>query len=349
MPNLPLTPLLTILPQIYHDWLTASYSDSLTEIFFHVGDYPKLRFGAIGWEFFDELCTIDEINEMVEKIGTGFDRKNRAGINGELHRFACIKNSQKEIIGLTVRVAREIEGLEALLQKELDENLSILLIAPPSRGKTTFLRNIAQYLSETKNRNTLVVDYSNEIAGGGNEPHNCIGFATRLQVSADKQQYQVMLEAVENHAPEVVIVDEISTREDAHACKSITDRGVALIATAHGKSLADLIKNYQLNTVLGGLNTVTLGDGTVLRKDLDRKSYVERVEPSSFDVIVEINAHDEISLYSKVDEAVDALLANEEYTPETRRLHQGKVLIIGNENSKNSIAEKLKNAKNKRY
>ena len=152
---------------------------------------------------------------------------NRAGIDGTLHRISMIRNRRGTVIGLTCRVGRAVKGA-AELCKDLvssEESSSVLLLGPPGVGKTTAIREMSRLLSADFNQRVVIVDTSNEI-GDGDVAHPGVGNSRRMQVADPKLQHAVLIEAVENHTPQVVIVDEIGTEEEAMAARTISERGV---------------------------------------------------------------------------------------------------------------------------
>ncbi|OGI18037.1 MAG: hypothetical protein A2255_09310, partial [Candidatus Melainabacteria bacterium RIFOXYA2_FULL_32_9] len=195
---------------------------------------------------------------------------------------------------------------------------SILFLGKPGVGKTTKLREIARLLSDNLGKRVVVVDTSNEIAGDGDIPHCAIGKSRRMQVPSPERQKDVMIEAVENHTPEVIVVDEIGTEAEAQAARTIAERGVMLIATAHGNTLENLIKNPTLSDLVGGVSTVTLGDDEARRR-ATQKTVLEREKQPTFDVVVEIMDRDTLAVYSDVTAAVDYILRGWPIKPEIRK------------------------------
>ena len=257
------------------------------------------------------------LQAIVRKLGE-FGGDNRAGIARTLHRISCIRNRRDEIVGLTMRVGRAVYGTVRVIDDLVQSGESILLLGRPGVGKTTMLREVARVLSETGKR-VVVVDTSNEIAGDGDIPHPGIGRARRMQVPTPAQQHAVMVEAVENHMPEVIIIDEIGTELEAQAARTIAERGVQLVATAHGNTLANLMMNPTLADLIGGIQTVTLSDEEARRRGT-RKSVLERMAPPTFDVLVEIQSFHRVSIHRDVARTVDALLRGEAVEPTQREM-----------------------------
>jgi stage III sporulation protein SpoIIIAA len=265
----------------------------------------------------DQDVETADLQAVVRKLGE-FGGDNRAGIARTLHRISCIRNRRDEIVGLTMRVGRAVYGTVRVIDDLVQSGESILLLGRPGVGKTTMLREVARVLSETGKR-VVVVDTSNEIAGDGDIPHPGIGRARRMQVPTPAQQHAVMVEAVENHMPEVIIIDEIGAELEAQAARTIAERGVQLVATAHGNTLANLMMNPTLADLIGGIQTVTLSDEEARRRGT-RKSVLERMAPPTFDVLVEIQSFHRVSIHRDVARTVDALLRGEAVDPTQREM-----------------------------
>lgn len=309
--------------------------DELIEVVLDLGRKPEARFVDGKVYLSNEIITREDIEYVKNRIGD-FDRDNRAGIERTLHRISCIKNRMGNIVGLTLRVGRAVYGTIDIVRDLFETGKSVLLLGRPGVGKTTLLREAARVLSEELGKRVVVVDTSNEIGGDGDIPHPAIGSARRMQVPYGRSQADVMIEAVENHNPEVIIIDEIGRRDEAEACRTIAERGVQLIATAHGNTLDNLLINPVLSDLLGGITTVILGDEEAQRRGT-QKTVLERSSPPSFDILIEIRDRDTLAVYYDVAEVVDKYLRGYPLNPEIRRRTQnGKVEI-----KKESETEKL--------
>lgn len=288
----------------------------LIEVVLDLGKKPEARFlNSIAY-LSEEPVTMNDINNIVKLVGE-FDRDNRAGIEQTLHRISAIRNRKGEIVGLTCRVGRAVFGIIDTVKDLFQSGKSILLLGKPGVGKTTLLREGARILSAELKKRVIVVDTSNEIAGDGDVPHSGIGLARRMQVPFNKEQYQVMIEAVENHMPEVVIIDEIGTEEEASACRTIAERGVQLIATAHGNTLDNIIFNPTLSDLLGGITSVILSDEEASRRGT-QKTVLERTSSPTFDILIEIHNRNEYAIYKDVAKTVDRYLRGYPISPEWR-------------------------------
>ncbi|CAN6339956.1 unnamed protein product [Urochloa humidicola] len=257
-----LAELLQILPRDLRDNLqNEPRKDQLLEVVLDLGRRPEARFlGDSGGQYLrDSEISQQELEAAQQAVGE-FGGDNRAGIEGTLHRISAIRSRKGIVVGLTCRVGRAVTGHVDMVRDLLNYKESILFLGRPGVGKTTVMREIARVLADEFQKRVVIVDTSNEIGGDGDIPHAAIGGARRMQVPEPSMQHRVMIEAVENHMPEVVIVDEIGTEAEAQACRSIAERGVMLIGTAHGERLANIIKNPTLSDLIGGVETVTLGD-----------------------------------------------------------------------------------------
>jgi stage III sporulation protein SpoIIIAA len=267
-----------------------------------------------------------DIDYIVARI-SNFGDDNRAGIERTLHRISAIRNRRGRVVGLTCRVGRAVFGTIKVIEDLVQSGKSVLLLGRPGVGKTTMLREVARVLADDANKRVIIVDTSNEIAGDGDIPHPAIGHARRMQVATPSLQHAVMIEAVENHMPEVIVIDEIGTELEAMAARTIAERGVQLVGTAHGNTLENLIMNPTLADLIGGIQSVTLGDEEARRRGT-QKSILERKSPPTFDIVVEIQERDRVAIHPDVGEAVDALLRDMPPSTEVRWVdEQGEVRI----------------------
>ncbi len=300
----------------------------LLEVVLDLGRRPEARYPDEEAILCDREVSQADVDYVVARIGQ-FTADNRAGIERTLHRISCIRNRQGRIVGLTCRVGRAVFGTIRIIEDLVREEKSILLLGRPGVGKTTMLREVARFLADELNKRVVVVDTSNEIAGDGDIPHPGIGSARRMQVPAPSLQHQVMIEAVENHMPEVIIIDEIGTDLEAAAARTIAERGVQLIATAHGNTLENLIMNPTLSDLVGGVQSVTLSDEEARRRRT-QKAILERRAPPTFDILVEIQSFTGVAVHNDVAEVVDAILRGYEVPAEIRQLDaEGTIQRIG--------------------
>ncbi len=298
--------------------------EQILEIVMDLGRLPEARFPAREVVLSNDPVTAEDLAYVVEHIGQ-FGGDNRAGIERTLHRISAIRNRRGEVIGLTCRVGRAVRGTVALIRDVIEQGQSLLILGRPGVGKTTLLREAARVLADELGKRVVVVDTSNEIAGDGDIPHPGIGRARRMQVTRPAEQHQVMIEAVENHMPEVIIIDEIGTELEASAARTIAERGVQLVGTAHGRTLDNLVVNPTLADLVGGTQTVTLGDEEARRRGT-QKTVVERKAPPTFDVLVEQRSWREVVVVADVATAVDDILRGQPLTAERRTLDdQGNV------------------------
>ena len=271
--------------------------------------------------------TADDIDFVTTRIGA-FGEDNRAGIERTLHRISAIRNRAGRIVGLTCRIGRSVYGTVDIIRDIVEQGKSILMLGRPGVGKTTKLREVARILSDEFKKRVVIVDTSNEIAGDGDIPHPAIGRSRRMQVKRPEQQHAVMIEAVENHMPQVIVIDEIGTEQEAFAARTIAERGVQLVGTAHGNSLENLLLNPTLSDLVGGIQSVTLGDEEA-RKRGTQKTVLERKAPPTFDVIIEIIEVDKLAIHHDVAKVVDKLLRGQQPRPEIRvRNTTGEVEVV---------------------
>ena len=300
--------------------------EALMEIVLDLGRLPEARFPGRVLEIGDHRVSREELAAVVERVGR-FGDDNRAGIERTLHRISAMRNRKGDVIGLTCRVGRAVIGTVDILRDVIEEGVSILLLGRPGVGKTTLLREAARVLADDLGKRVVVVDTSNEIAGDGDIPHPGIGRARRMQVPSTERQHAVMIEAVENHMPEVIVIDEIGTGAEALAARTIAERGVQLIATAHGNTLDNLLQNPTLSDLIGGIHAVTLSDEEARRRRT-QKTVLERKAPPTFDVVVEILARDRLAVHHDIADVVDRHLRGEPLRPEHRvRKDDGEVEI----------------------
>lgn len=299
-------------------------TDELLEIVMDLGRFPTARYVDGDHVLIEREITPEEIEYVVSRVG-GFDADNRGGIERTLHRISAIRNRNNTIIGLTCRIGRAVYGTTDIIKDIITEGKSVLLLGSPGVGKTTMLREAARMLGDK--RRVVIVDTSNEIGGDGDVPHPAIGNARRMQVAQPTLQHEVMIEAVENHNPQVIIIDEIGRELEAQAARTIAERGVQLIGTAHGNTLENLLRNPTLSDLVGGIESVTLSDDEARRRGT-QKSVLERRAPPTFDVLVEIQDRQRLVVHPDISQAVDARLRGRPLPVELRyRDATGKIVI----------------------
>ena len=307
--------LLEVLPErIRASLQKLGRASDLIEIVMDLGRLPEARFPDGEVCLSQEETSRDDLQHVIDNIGD-FGADNRAGIERTLHRISAIRNRKGVVIGLTCRVGRAVYGVIDIIQDIITSGSSLLLLGRPGVGKTTLLREASRVLSDKQR--VVIVDTSNEIAGDGDIPHPSIGRARRMQVATPTLQHEVMIEAVENHMPEAIIIDEIGRELEAVAARTIAERGVQLIGTAHGNTLENLLMNPTLSDLVGGIDTVTLSDEEARRRGT-QKTVLERKAPPTFDVLIEIQERQRMIVHHKVAEAVDSLLRGWTLSPETR-------------------------------
>ncbi len=300
--------------------------DSLIEVVMDLGRFPEVRFPGKAEYLSQTPVTQEQLSHCVERVGH-FSGDNRAGIERTLHRISAIRNRPGEIIGLTCRVGRAVFGTIGMIRDLVETGKSILMLGRPGVGKTTALREIARVLADDLNKRVVIIDTSNEIAGDGDIPHPAIGRARRMQVARPELQHQVMIEAVENHMPEVIVIDEIGTELEALAARTIAERGVQLVGTAHGNQIENLIKNPTLSDLVGGIQAVTLGDDEARRRG-SQKTVLERKAPPTFEIAVEMLERQRWVVHESVSDTVDDLLRGRQPNPQVRMVTEtGKVTI----------------------
>jgi len=320
--------LVSLLPAELQASLASPESrDQLLEVVLDLGRVPEARYSGWSIPLGDSSITRADLKAMVERLGE-FGSDNRAGIERTLHRISAIRNRRGEVVGLTCRVGRAVFGTVEMVRDLLDSGDSLLLMGRPGVGKTTALREIARVLADDLGKRVVVIDTSNEIAGDGDIPHPAIGRARRMQVARPELQHHVMIEAVENHMPEVIVIDEIGTELEARAARTIAERGVTLVATAHGNALSNLIKNPTLCDLVGGIESVTLGDDEARRRR-SQKTVLERAAEPTFTMAVEMHSRSRWAVYREVGRAVDALLRGQVPSSEERKMaSDGRVLRV---------------------
>jgi stage III sporulation protein SpoIIIAA len=317
--------LLDVLPlDIRHAVEKANDTENLLEIILDLGRVPTARFVDHEISLRETEVTRAEIDYVDERTGE-FDADNRAGIERTLHRISAIRNRRTAVVGLTLRVGRAVYGTVDIIQDIIESGKSVLILGRPGVGKTTLLREAARILAESKR--VVIVDTSNEIGGDGDVPHPAVGKARRMQVREPMLQHEVMIEAVENHNPEVIVIDEIGRELEAAAARTIAERGVQLIGTAHGQTLDNLLLNPTLSDLVGGIEAVTLSDEEARRRGT-QKTVLERRAPPTFDVLIEIQNRDRFAVHVDIMGSVDALLRGFPLPPEVRtRDERGKIQI----------------------
>ena len=301
----------------------------LLEVVLDLGRLPEARFVSGDAPLSDQEVDAEDLQSVIDRLGE-FGDDNRAGIERTLHRISAIRNRRGRIIGLTCRIGRAVFGTIRMIEDLAFSGKNILLLGRPGVGKTTMLRETARVLSEEAQKRVVIVDTSNEIAGDGDVPHPAIGRARRMQVATPLQQHGVMIEAVENHMPETVVIDEMSSEQEAAAARTIAERGVQLIATAHGNTLDNLIMNPTLSDLVGGIQTVTLGDQEARYRGT-QKTVLERKAPPTFDVVVEIQSWERLAVHSDVANVIDQWLRGYPIVPELRWLDEDGVVQCAEE------------------
>lgn len=316
-------------PHISQTLHQQSHIKELLEVILDLGRPPEARFPQEEIILNPQEVTEQDIEYVTTRISP-FGDDNRAGIERTLHRISAIRNRKGRIVGLTCRVGRAVFGTIHIIEDLIQSGNSILLLGRPGVGKTTMLREVARVLADEFKKRVIIVDTSNEIAGDGDIPHPAIGHARRMQVNTPTKQHAVMIEAVENHMPEVIVIDEIGTELEAQAARTIAERGVQLVATAHGNTLDNLMMNPTLADLVGGIQTVTIGDEEAKRRGT-QKSILERMSPPTFDTVIEIQDWDRVTIHHEVAEAVDTILRGQSLATETRWFNENDEIIIAKE------------------
>jgi stage III sporulation protein SpoIIIAA len=329
-----ITELLEVLPGAVRERLEKNNAlENLIEVVLDYGRPAEARYRNRTERWDDIQVSEKDIDFVVKSVGE-FGLDNRAGIERTLHRISCIRNRHGKIVGLTCRVGRALEGTIDIVDDIVRSGQSILLLGKPGVGKTTKLREVARVLADEVQKRVIIVDTSNEIAGDGDVPHPGIGGARRMQVRVPAEQHGVMIEAVENHMPEVIVIDEIGNEAEATAARTIAERGVQLVGTAHGQTLENLMLNPSLADLIGGIQAVTLSDDEARRRGT-QKTVLERKAPPTFDVVVEILDYDRLAVHHNVQKTVDLILRGVPPKPEIRvRTGAGEVEVVQEEETK---------------
>ena len=295
--------------------------DDLLEIVMDLGRPIEARFPGGHDLLTADPCRPEDLQYVISRVGE-FDRDNRAGLERTLHRISAIRSRREEIVGLTCRVGRAVYGTIDIIRDIVEQGRNLLFLGRPGVGKTTRLREVARVLADELDKRVIVVDTNNEIAGDGDIPHPGIGRARRMQLPNHRRQHDVMIEAVENHMPEVIVIDEIGTDAETAAARTIAERGVQLVATAHGNDLENLLSNPTLMDLIGGVQSVTLGDEEARRRHT-QKTVLERKAPPTFDTVIEIRDLEVLAIHHDVAETVDALLLGRLVQSEIRERREG--------------------------
>lgn len=313
-------------PDVHQNLSVVEGLDNLLEVVMDLGRPPEARFPGREVTLVPREVTAEDLAYVIARIGQ-FGGDNRAGIERTLHRISALRNRAGKVVGLTLRIGRAVYGTSDIIRDVVESGKSILLLGRPGMGKTTMLREVARVLADDLAKRVVIVDTSNEIGGDGDIPHPGIGRARRMQVPTPSLQHAVMIEAVENHMPEVIIIDEIGTELEAVAARTIAERGVQLIGTAHGNTLENLMLNPTLSDLVGGIQTVTLSDEEARRRGT-QKSVLERKAPPTFQVVIEIQDWQRLVIYHDVAATVDAILLGMLISPEIRyRDEAGEVRV----------------------
>jgi stage III sporulation protein SpoIIIAA len=332
MPELRITDDLELLysalpPRVEEGLRTMDAREQLLEVVLDLGRDPEARFPGEAVPLSEEAISRADLEYVVARVGE-FGDDNRAGIERTLHRISAIRNRQGRVVGLTCRIGRSVYGTVDIIRDIVETGRSILFLGRPGIGKTTKLREAARVLADELSKRVVIVDTSNEIAGDGDIPHPGIGRARRMQVRRPDLQHAVMIEAVENHMPEVIVIDEIGTEAEALAARTIAERGVQLIGTAHGNTLDNLLVNPTLSDLVGGIHAVTLSDEEAKRRGT-QKTVLERKAPPTFDIVIEIMEINKLAVHLDIAEVVDDYLRGRSIPPEIRVMHEdGQVEVI---------------------
>src|SRR5210317_1248571 len=314
----------------------------LVEVLLDLGCRPEAHFINESEYLSQKLLSWQDIDYVIKRISN----ENRAGIDRTLHRISCIRNRQFLINGLTCRVGRAIFGTISIIRDLLESGKSILILGKPGVGKTTIIREIARVLSDEMEKRVIIIDTSNEIAGDSDVPHSGIGRARRMQVPKTELQHKIMLEAIENHMPQVIVIDEIGTELEALAARTIAEKGVQLVVTTHGNCLENLIKNPSLSDLIGGIQYVTISDEEAKRRGT-QKSILERKAYPAFEIVIEINNPTSWIIHENVENSVDLILRGSFNISQIRSLTQNQKLKINYQTLKNNFLIKNSQFMNK--
>jgi stage III sporulation protein SpoIIIAA len=307
--------------------------DQLIEIVLDLGRRPEARF-IHGPEYLSQkIISWQDLDFLIKRISK-FSNENRAGIERTLHRISCIRNREFLINGLTCRVGRAVFGTISVIRDLLESEKSILILGKPGVGKTTIIREIARVLADEMEKRVIIIDTSNEIAGDSDIPHPGIGRARRMQVTQTELQHQVMIEAVENHMPQVIIIDEIGTELEVLAARTIAEKGVQLVGTTHGNCLENLVKNPSLSDLIGGIQYVTLSDDEAKRRGT-QKSILERKAYPAFEIVIEINKSNLWTIHEDVKNSVDLVLRDSFTIEQVRKFSLTEKIEIKCQKSQN--------------
>ena len=333
----------TLPPRLAEKLEAADHRSELLEVVMDLGRLPEARYPSREIVLSHREVTEEDLDFVIARVGE-FGDDNRAGIERTLHRISAIRNRRGKVVGLTCRIGRAVYGTIRIIEDLVMSGKSILLLGRPGVGKTTMLREVARVLADEANKRVVIVDTSNEIGGDGDIPHPAIGGARRMQVSTPALQHGVMIEAVENHMPEVIVIDEIGTELEAAAARTIAERGVQLVGTAHGNTLENLMANPTLCDLIGGIQSVTLSDEEARRRGT-QKSILERMAPPTFDAVIEIQGWRRVALHEDVGATVDAKLRGFAAPPEVRELTDGgTIATVAHEEAEAAPAERARPA-----
>ena len=311
---------------IYQHLYNHSNREKLIEIVLDLGRRPEARF-TTGPEYLSQKVISWQDLDYITKRISKFSGENRAGIERTLHRISCIRNRQFLINGLTCRVGRALFGTISIIRDLLESGKSILILGKPGVGKTTIIREVSRILSNEMQKRVIIIDTSNEIAGDSDVPHGGVGRARRMQVQETELQHKIMLEAIENHMPQVIVIDEIGTELEALAARTIAEKGVQLIGTTHGNCLENLIKNPSLSSLIGGIQYVTISDEEAKRRGT-QKSILERKSYSAFQLAIEVNTISSWTIHENVENSIDLILSGNFNISQIRNIKKNEKLSI---------------------